>query len=141
MENGLTTAQVQVTRIRDFNMKNEFNNLNWHDAELMSIRIDRNNPGKIDQIVLIICWLNGKTSEVIFHDCYAFKAQMNFGIIAVETIRDAEYTESSEELEVIRKLWEKIGTDLSGLGQYQIETNSTNSKLLIYARGFSIRDI
>jgi len=122
-------------------MKNEFNNLHWHDAELQSIRIDRSDPGKKDQIVLIICWPDEKKSEVIFHDCYAFRAQMNFGIIAEETIRDAEYTESSEELNEIRRSWEKIGADLSDLGQYQIETNSTNSSLMICARGVWIKDI
>ncbi len=122
-------------------MKNEFNKLNWHDAELKSVHIDRSDPGNKDQVVLIICWLNEKRSEVTFHDCYAFRGQMNFGIIAEETIRDAEYTESSEELNEIRKSWEKIGADLSDLGQYKIETNSTNSSLIIYARGVWIKDM
>jgi hypothetical protein len=122
-------------------MKNDFNNLNWHDAELKSIHIDRSDPGKKDQVVLVICWPNDKISEMTFHDCYAFKAQLNFGIIAEETIRDAEYTESSKELNEIRRSWDNIGADLSDLGQYQIETNSTNSSLIIYARGVWIKDI
>ena len=122
-------------------MKNEFNKLHWHDAELQNIRIDRSDPGRNDQVVLVICWPNEKRSEVTFHDCYAFRAQMNFGIIAEETIRDAEYSENSEELNEIRKSWGKIGADLSDLGQYRIETNSTNSSLMIYARGVLIKDI
>jgi len=122
-------------------MKNEFNNLNWHDAELQSIRIDRSAPGEKDQVILVICWLDEKRSEVTFHDCYEFNAQMNFGIIADEAIRDAEYTENSEKLNEIRRTWKKVGVNLSELGQYQIRTNSTNSSLMIYACDVWIKNI
>lgn len=121
-------------------MKNKFNNLNWHDAQIQSIYIDRNDPGKNDQIVLIIIWPNKKMSELIFKDCYAFKAKMNFGIIADETILDAEYTEVSEDINEIRRAWIKIGANLNDLGRYKIETNSTNSMILIYACDLMIKD-
>ncbi len=122
-------------------MKNRFNKLHWHDAELQNIHIDRSDPGKKDQVVLTICWPNKKKSEVIFNNCYAFRAHMNFGIIAEETIIFAEYIESSEELNEIRRSWKKIGVDLSDLGQYKIKTNSTNSSLMIYACEVLIKNI
>jgi hypothetical protein len=122
-------------------MKKEFNDLDWHDAELQSIYIDRSIPGESDQVVLNIRWPNAIKSEVIFNDCYAFKALMNFGIVvAEETIRDADFIEHSEELNEIRRTWEKVDVDLSGLRQYQIETNSTNSMLKIFARSMNIKD-
>ena len=65
---------------------------------------------------------------------------MNFGIIAEETIRNAEYHEDSEDINEIRRIWENIGADLSDLGKFEIETNSTNSRLIIYACGVLIKD-
>jgi hypothetical protein len=120
-------------------MKKEFNDLFWHDVELQSIYVDRSNPGESDRVVLNICWPNETESEVVFNDCYAFKAVMNFGIIAKDTIRGTDIIEHSEELDEIRKTWKKTGVDLSDLKQYQIETNSTKSILKIFALRMNMR--
>jgi hypothetical protein len=116
-------------------MREKFEDYHWHDAELLSIGIDRSNPGYCDQIILLIRWLNGKRSEIVFNDCYALLAKLNFGIIARETIRDAEYRSASEEINEIRRLWNIKGAKLDDIGQYEIETNSTNSRITIISRG------
>lgn len=68
-----------------------FNDFPWHDASLQSIYIDRQKPGEQDVVKLSIDWPDGHSSSTIeFHDCYAFAANMNFGIVACESILTAE---------------------------------------------------
>ncbi len=120
-------------------MKKKFNELPWHDAELVNINIDRSDPGNSDDVNLIISWPNGNKSELIFHDCYALKTQLNFGVIAQETVRDAVCLDDSEQLTEIQNKWKKVGSELDTLKQYRIETNSTNSQIEIYSLGYRIK--
>ena len=122
-------------------MKNNFNDLNWHDAELQSVHIDRSNAGEKDEIVIVVCWPDESRDEITFHNCYSFEAQMNFGIIALESILSAEYTETSDKIDEIKRTWGRSGADFSNIGQYTIETNSTKSNLIICARNFSMKKL
>ena len=122
-------------------MKSNFNDLNWHDAELQSIHIDRTNAGERDEIVIVVCWPDETIDELTFYDCYAFEAKMNFGVIAIESILKADFTQCSELLDTIKCKWDKSGADFGDLGQYTIETNSTKSRLIICARGFSMKRV
>ncbi len=45
-------------------MKNQFNELHWHDAVLLDIHIDRNDPGNVDEVSLVICWPDETKSKV-----------------------------------------------------------------------------
>lgn len=123
-------------------MNKFFNELPWHDSNLKSIVIDRNNPGEHDIVRILVEWSDtGKSSILEFYDCYALSANMNFGIIACESILYAEYFINSEELDDIRKKWAKIGVNLDELKCYRINTNSTNSVFNIFALGFRVIDI
>lgn len=84
-----------------------FSTLPWHDAELLSIMINRRNPGENDRIVIDICWPNGEQETLVFDDCYGLEAKMNFGVIAPESILDASVTVQSDELTEIREKWAK----------------------------------
>ncbi|MFZ1829200.1 MAG: hypothetical protein WAW42_10625 [Candidatus Competibacteraceae bacterium] len=120
-------------------MKIEFQDLPWHDAEILSIFIDRENAGEQDTIRLSIRWPDESESVVVFSDCYALSAMMNFGVIAPESVLSGEVVGSREDLEEIKQRWSHVGVDLAGLRCYQLETNSTASKILIYALGFSVQ--
>lgn len=120
-------------------MNINFNDLDWHDAKLVSILIDRSNPGERDTIILQIEWPDSDvTSSLEFYECYALSANMNFGIVADESILKAECFMNSEELELIRTKWGKVGVALESLKCYRINTNSTNSLINIYSLGFRI---
>jgi len=99
-----------------------FLDLPWHDAELLNITIDRRNPGENDQIVVDICWPNGKQDTLVFYDCYGLEAKMNFGVIASESILDASVTDKSRKLTEIKEKWAKIGVDLAQLKCFEIRT-------------------
>lgn len=123
-------------------MNNNFNELSWHDANITSILIDRSMPGEQDVIKFLIDWPDTDINSYIeFHDCYALSANMNFGIIACESILQAECFINSEELDQIRKEWSKIGVNLNELKCYRITTNSTNSVFNIFSLGFRIFDV
>lgn len=119
-------------------MNREFNNFPWHDAEILSILIDRANAGKQDVIRLSMRWPNESESTIVFTDCYAIYAMMNFGVIAPDTVLVADVIASRDDVEAIRQQWSHVGVDLAGLKCYQIETSSTASKLLVYALDFSV---
>jgi hypothetical protein len=112
---------------------NEFNKILWHDSELCNITIDRNNSGNNDQIIIDIRWQNDEITKFIFKDCYELELQMNFGIIASESILKASSTNKSDKLDYIRKKWQQIGVNLDNLNCFEIVMNSTSSVMRIYA--------
>lgn len=119
-----------------------FNDLPWHDANLQYIYINRLNPGEQDVIKILIDWADSHSSSAIeFYDCYALTANMNFGIVACESILSAECFIDSAELTSIRQEWSKVGINLDSLKSYKIITNSTNSIINIFALGFRLINI
>jgi hypothetical protein len=115
-----------------------FNDLFWHDATLLSIYIDRKNPGKKDIVQLEIEWPTETLSIIEFYDCYLFNVRMNFGVVASESILEAECIIDSKEIHSIREEWLKMEITLENLKCYRIITNSTNSIIDIFSMGFRI---
>jgi hypothetical protein len=121
-------------------IRQAFEEMEWHDAVLLSLNIDRRAPGECDEVVLVMEWLDGRKQKVRFTDCYAFDAQMNFGVIAPESIRDARCATDSSKLVEMRQRWMALGVDLGDLRCFEITTNSTASEIRIYAKRFEISD-
>jgi hypothetical protein len=115
-----------------------FNALAWHDAVLLHLAVDRGSPGENDEILLVVKWPDGTQQQVRFLDCYLFQAQMNFGVVAPESIRDARCSKDSPQLSEIRKRWKALGVALDNLNCFEVSTNSTASVIRIFARGFQI---
>lgn len=111
----------------------DFDNCYWHDSILESIFIDRRDPGNMDTIEMIIRWYDEPVSRIIFKNVYLFKATLNFGIIANESILSAEI--GSENDPDLIELFRKTRGYLSGkkINCYIIETNSTGGLLKILA--------
>jgi len=120
-------------------MIDEFNDFPWHDSELIELTVNRENPGKRDEVVLLIRSRDGEVSRFTFTDCYAFECLMNFGVVAPETIRNGCCSNDSAELDRIRERWQGAGVDLGKLMCFEIVTNSTNSTIKIFAIDFSWR--
>lgn len=119
-------------------MEKTFNSLPWHDAELLSLNIDRSNAGNTDTVVLKIKWPNGEENKIIFEDCYLLEAKMNFGIVALETIREAMCLVEGELSAEIKNNWKSLGVNLDALRCYRLNTNSTNSFINIYALSYRL---
>ena len=118
-------------------MNDKFDNFMWHDAILKSIFIDRRNPGQQDSVTILVEWPGNMQSSLLeFYDCYALSATMNFGVIASESILEATCVTDSQEIQNLRKKWKNIGVDINHLNCYRIVTNSTNSIIEIYSKGF-----
>ena len=117
----------------------EFNDFEWHDSAIRNIRIDRRQPGKRDIIELEIEFDDG-LYRIVFESVYQASFQMNFGVIPVEgyeTIYFAHQEGKENELvQDVYKTW-KGTLDPIPLNYYEIETNSTGSKIQIVATGFS----
>ena len=113
-----------------------FDTLPWHDAVILDMRIDRRRPGDADEVVLSVLWSNDKQTRIRFVGCYALDAQLNFGIVAAETVRLAIEQEQSEELRALREKWARVGVDLAAVKCFSIETNSTASAIKVYAQGW-----
>lgn len=114
-----------------------FNELPWHDARLQSVYINRNNPGENDSITLKINWPESNIDcSIEFFDCYFLEANMNFGIVASESILSANYYQNSEKLDTIRNNWISFSVNLEDLTCFEFITNSTNSTIRIYSMGY-----
>ena len=136
MESGHIIAPVLVIRTRDFSMSNQFSSLPWHDAELLSLNIDRADPGNSDAVTIKVKWPDGNQNDVTFNDCYFLDAKMNFGVIAEESILDATCFQESQTITDIKEKWQPLGVVLDTISCYRITTNSTNSQIDIYALSF-----
>jgi hypothetical protein len=115
-----------------------FNALAWHDAVLLQLTVDRGNPGEIDEILLVVKWPDGTQQQIRFVDCYLLEAQMNFGVVAPESIRDAHCSKDSSQLSEVRRRWKGLGVTLDDLKCFEVCTNSTASVIRICAREFQV---
>lgn len=121
-------------------MINEFNNLAWHDANLLEIVIPRQHE---DIVRVLIEWPENEMtalSWIEFFDCYGFKADMHFGHVPPEPILKAYCVNQSNELGDLRSKWGAVGLNLNDLFQFEIQTNTSNSILKIFAQGFRMLD-
>lgn len=128
----------RIAKIRGLGMSGTFNSLPWHDAELLELRVDRRNAGKCDEVRLRIVWPHGDEAMLLFRECYAMTARMNFGIIAEERIAGASLIEDDPGLTSIRDRWKPLGVSLEMLRCYRLETSSTSSVIQIYAKQFEV---
>ncbi|MCB9654801.1 MAG: hypothetical protein H6729_11795 [Deltaproteobacteria bacterium] len=115
-----------------------FNDLAWHDAIILQLTVDRGSPGENDEILLAVEWPDGTQQQIRFVDCYLLEAQMNFGVVAPESIRDARCSNESSKLGEVRQRWESLGVTLGDLQCFEVYTNSTASIIRICARGFQV---
>jgi len=120
-------------------MNKIFNELPWHDAIIHSVFIDRNSPGENDSICIKITWPTGENSLVFFQNCYSAILNLNFGIVAPESILSAECLEESDEIQYIREKWSKHGISINKLRQFRIKTNSTNGLIEIFSSDVEIK--
>jgi hypothetical protein len=132
-----TIAQGQLIKTQDFNMKS-FNDYDWHDSEILQIKINRESPGTKDIIEILIKWPNDERNIIVFEDCYKASLDLYMGIIAPEAILEAEVIDCSDQLKEIKLEWEKLGVDLTNLKEFYINTNSSNSNLKIFAKSFKM---
>jgi hypothetical protein len=121
-------------------MKSDVIKRPWHDAVLTEIRIDRSNPGYADSVELFIRWPGGRRSSVMFNDCYAMQAEMNFGIVAQETVRSFDVLIDDEMIDSVRAAFTAAKLAISDLKCFVLETNSTASSIKILARSVNIVD-
>lgn len=119
-------------------MNDTFTSLPWHDAELQELLIDRRNAGERDEVRLRVAWPQGDEVTLLFRDCYAITADMNFGVIAEERIASASLVHDDPGLTSIRDRWKSFGVSLEMLRCYRLETSSTASVIRIYAKQFEV---
>ncbi|GFO76327.1 hypothetical protein BPLS_P4041 [Bathymodiolus platifrons methanotrophic gill symbiont] len=119
-------------------MDTKFNSLLWHDAQLLSISIDRSNAGNNDIITFVIKWPDGNQNNIVFNDCYLFDARMNFGVVSEESILEAICLDEGVQIPDIKSKWQSLEVTLDDLRCYRIITNSTNSQIDIYALSYAL---
>lgn len=115
-----------------------FNSLPWHDARILELVVDRHDAGERDEVRLRVVWPQGEEATLVFRDCYAMRAEMNFGIIADELIDNAASNDADPGLALLQQRWGPLGVSLDGISCYRLEMSSTASGIRIYARNFEI---
>lgn len=110
-----------------------FDDCYWHDSVLKCISIDRSNPGISDIVEMNIEWYDEPESKIVFKEVYLFKATMNFGIIARESI-DTAYIAPPDDEDLLNfyKIWKGFYDGVK-LNCYIIRTSSTGSEIKILA--------
>jgi len=116
-----------------------FNELEWHDAVIKNIIIDRSNPGYNDMIEMLIIWPSGIENKLTFKDVYFANLSLNFGVVAYESIMTASIVDSSDpDLLNVIQLWERHYGVILEMSGFEILTNSTGNIIRIFALSFEI---
>jgi hypothetical protein len=116
-----------------------FNDYPWHDAIIRNVKIDRDNPGINDIIIFNIEWPDEQGKVIcVFEEVYWAEMKLNFGIVADETILDAnELNSDNQELANFYSEWNGAMNDIE-LKTYKIDLNSTGGEIKIIAKSFRI---
>jgi len=122
-------------------MNEDFDSLKWCDATLLAINIDRRNPGVSDEVKVHVRWPDGRESIVCFSEAYGCSAFMNFGVLGDEAIEFAMVDDDEPGLADLLDRWKAVGYPLSGVKCFRMETSSTGSVILIYARSWLIEHL
>ncbi|MCP1995052.1 hypothetical protein [Flavobacterium sp. HSC-61S13] len=117
----------------------KFNDFYWHDAIIKNIQIDRNNPGNDDSILFEVEWPeDNERGLLVFEDVYWTSMNLNFGIIADESILDVtQLDKKNEDLVNFYSKWKGVMNEVQ-LNTYKIELNSTGGEIKIIAKSFRI---
>lgn len=103
--------------------------VDWHGIEVNEIFLDRNHPGIMDTLILSFVSPDGTTKKLVFNNCWQANLNMNFGVIATESIEIFEIERESEEVQKFRDFWKfKIEEDLYFSN---ITFGSTNSRISV----------
>jgi len=119
-------------------MNIQFDDLPWHDAVLLTVDLDRRDPGNRDEVAIEVQWPQGNIERIRFEDCYAFDAVMNFGVVAAESIGHAHREVDSPKLHAVRAAWKRVGVELNDLVCFELVMSSTASTIKVYARSFEV---
>jgi len=109
-----------------------FEDIDWHDQKLVGVNINRTDPGNNDSIELKVV-INGKEIILLFEDVYFADLRLNFGVIAEESISYAVIKSDDEQIDAIQNKWSAAEGYLNDLLCFELNTNSTNSLIKIYA--------
>lgn len=115
-----------------------FNDFHWHDSIIKSIYIDRSNPGIKDEIQFEVESVNKKTYILTFKNVYWSSFNLNFGIVAEESILNANILENDDnDLANFYSSWNGL-MDSVILSVFLIELNSTGSIIKIIAENYKL---
>jgi hypothetical protein len=84
--------------------------------------------------------IEGIEMIALFNDVYFADIKINFGVVAEESIRYAIVTNDDMEIINIQRKWSGAGGKLEKLLCFELNTNSTNSLIKIYALSCKIRE-
>ena len=120
--------------------------LNLHDSEVIEVVVDRADT-EADRIIVLLDYIEDYESmevsrkRLIFHGCYRAVLDMNFGVIAPESIRLGYEVEESDLIDALRSRLGAVGVEVGGrLKHFRMEMNSTASVIDIVAERVELLD-
>jgi hypothetical protein len=112
----------------------------WHDAELLTINVDRTNPGIHDRIELFVSLESRGRARLTFDNVYYSLFNMNFGVVVEnETIYSIRMLDSSDkELNETVSKWNMLYSKIESIQGLEFITNSTNSRIVVIAENVEV---
>lgn len=126
--------------------KKLFYGLEWHDAKISRMVVNRENRDENGVFDIYIMWPNLEHSIVRFTDVHFLKLAMCMGISDPATISDADLVnvDEDEDVKSVYEYWKSMGgfklseRTLSGV---EIKTFSTKEVIKIVAQNMELIDL
>ena len=106
-----------------------FDELEWHDSQIVSIVIDRSPSRETNVITILVHWPDDTTNYVDFLDCRQADFYLNLNYAGPESVSTAWTTRESAGMKALRETWAKVGADLGELTAYELETSTSGSSV------------
>ncbi|MGK6353523.1 hypothetical protein [Parapedobacter sp. DT-150] len=115
-----------------------FEDITWHDMVIKNIIINRDDPGRNDSIRFEVDGNRERIRQLIFEEVYWARLDLNFGVVAEETVFDAFLSdESDKDLLNLYSRWKGM-IEGKKLLIFNITLNSTGSILKIIASHLTV---
>lgn len=120
-------------------MNMDFNDFFYHDVIIKNIVIDRNTLGINDNISFLLEFPEDVNQvSFTFEDVYWSSMELNFGILADETVFSAFSSDENNDLTKFYSKWNGLVDDIK-LYFYEINLNSSGGKIKIIAKNFTVK--
>ena len=115
-----------------------FESLPWHDAQLLSLSVERKTDARANEVTITVRWPNDIVSDIHFPGCVEMDVSWHLVVHGPDAIDWGEESPNHRLVQEFVTTWAPIGDVDPNLTAFCIRTNNSVSDLTFVAAGFVV---